>query len=330
MWQRFTERARRVVFFAQEEATQLGQKAVGDEHLLLGLIREDDTLAVRILRGLGVNPLSLRTEVMRQVTYGPGDWKGDMQLTPTAKRVIDLAYEETKELQNDYIGTSHLLLGLLRAQDGLVGRLLAETGVSADRVRDEIRKAQAEAEATRRSRSEALDISVAGLTAAAAGATPEQSTEPDPLFPRLNGPARMAIFFAGVEATRRQGHYVGPEHLLLALLRDEPSVTARVLDGLGVSRDRLHSEVERQIARGPGYSGQELQFTPRAKRTLDLAFQEARLAQHRFTGTGHLLLGLLAEGDGLAARLLAQSGADLTRARRLVAAHQSDENQTDD
>jgi len=88
MWQRFTERARRVVFFAQEEAARLGENYVGTEHLLLGLVRENDSVAARILDRLGVPLGRIRSDIERQVTRGHGNLGQDMQLTPRAKRVI--------------------------------------------------------------------------------------------------------------------------------------------------------------------------------------------------------------------------------------------------
>src|SRR5207244_4186747 len=98
MWQRFTERARRVVFFAQEEAGRLGENYVNTEHLLLGLVRENDSIAARILVKLSVALDRIRMEVERQVTRGDGRLGQDMQLTPRAKRVIDLAYDEARTL----------------------------------------------------------------------------------------------------------------------------------------------------------------------------------------------------------------------------------------
>src|SRR4051794_1517583 len=128
MWQRFTERARRVVFFAQEEAARLGENYVGTEHLLLGLVRESDSVAARILDRLGVPLGRIRAEIERQVTRGHGSLDQDMQLTPRAKRVIDLAYEEARRLNNNYIGTEHILLGLIREGDGLAARVLIKLG----------------------------------------------------------------------------------------------------------------------------------------------------------------------------------------------------------
>jgi ornithine carbamoyltransferase len=138
MWQRFTERARRAVFFAQEEAGRLGENYVSTEHMLLGTIRDQDNVACRILDRMGVSIARVRKEIERQVTHGDGRLGQDMQLTPRAKRVIDLAYDEARNLSNNYIGTEHLLLGLIREGEGLAGRVLAKLGVDLERARREI------------------------------------------------------------------------------------------------------------------------------------------------------------------------------------------------
>ncbi len=142
MWQRFTERARRVIFFAQEEAGRLGENFVTTEHLLLGLVRENDSVAARILERMGVSLNRIRSEVERQVTRGDGRLGQDMQLTPRAKRVIDLAYDEARQLNNNYIGTEHLLLGLIREGEGLAARVLAKLGVDLERTRREVMSLQ--------------------------------------------------------------------------------------------------------------------------------------------------------------------------------------------
>src|SRR2546426_8823209 len=139
MWQRFTERARRIIFFAQEEAAGLGENYVGTEHLLLGLVRENDSVAARILDRLGVPLGRIRSDIERQVTRGHGNLGQDMQLTPRAKRVIDLAYEEARQLSHNYIGTEHLLLGLIREGDGLAARVLVKLGVDLEHARPEVR-----------------------------------------------------------------------------------------------------------------------------------------------------------------------------------------------
>jgi ATP-dependent Clp protease ATP-binding subunit ClpC len=138
MWQRFTERARKVVFYAQEEAQRFGEGYVSTEHLLLGLVRESDSVAARVLEKLGVSLNRIRAEVEKQLPRGDARPSQDMTLTPRAKRVIDLAYDEARNLNNNYIGTEHLLLGLIREGDGLAGRVLAKLGVELEKARREV------------------------------------------------------------------------------------------------------------------------------------------------------------------------------------------------
>src|ERR1700722_17305935 len=107
MWQRFTERARKVVFYAQEEAGRLGDNYVSTEHFLLGVIRDNDSVAIRILDTRGVAPEKIRFEIEGQVTRGDDRVGADIQLTQLAKRAVDLAYDEARQLGNNYIGTEH-------------------------------------------------------------------------------------------------------------------------------------------------------------------------------------------------------------------------------
>ncbi|MEP0766500.1 MAG: ATP-dependent Clp protease ATP-binding subunit [Fimbriimonadia bacterium] len=142
MWQRFTERARKVVFFAQEEAQRFGEGYVSTEHLLLGLVREADSVAARVLDRMGISLSRLRTEIERQLPRGESRSAQEMQLTPRAKRVIDLAYDEARQLNNNYIGTEHLLLGLIREGEGLAARVLSKLNVDLEKTRREVMSLQ--------------------------------------------------------------------------------------------------------------------------------------------------------------------------------------------
>jgi RNA polymerase sigma factor (sigma-70 family) len=142
LWALFTERARRVIFFAQEEAASLGENFVGTEHLLLGLIRVPDSVGAQILLRFGIALESVREAIFEQATRGSGVKGQDMQLTPRAKKVIDFAYDEAQQLQNNYIGVEHLLLGMLREGEGLAARVLTKLGADLERTRQEIRAMQ--------------------------------------------------------------------------------------------------------------------------------------------------------------------------------------------
>ncbi len=126
------------MFYAQEEAQKFGEGYVSTEHLLLGLVRESDSVAARVLEKLGVSLNRIRSEVEKQLPRGDARPSQDMTLTPRAKRVIDLAYDEARNLNNNYIGTEHLLLGLIREGDGLAGRVLQKLGVELEKARREV------------------------------------------------------------------------------------------------------------------------------------------------------------------------------------------------
>ena len=128
MWEPFTERARRSIVLAQEEAQRLGNNYIGTEHILLGIISEGESLAAKVLESLGVNLAKVRQEVEAIVGRGGQTVQQEMVFTPRAKRVIELAFEEARQLNHNYIGTEHLLLGLIREGEGVAARVLTNLG----------------------------------------------------------------------------------------------------------------------------------------------------------------------------------------------------------
>jgi len=134
---------------------------------------------------------------------------------------------------------------------------------------------------------------------------------------RFTERAQKVMVLAQEEARRLGHNYVGTEAILLGLTAEGEGIAAKALQAMGVSLDKVRSEVEKIIGRGDGPQGQ-LQFTPRAKRVIELAFEEARLLNHPWLGTEHLLLGLVREGEGVAAQVLKNLGIDLERLRKQV------------
>src|ERR671927_795617 len=135
---KFTERARKVLVLAQEEAQRFNHNYIGTEHLLLGLVREGEGIAAKVLGNLGVELNKVRSAV--EFIIGRGDRMviGEIGLTPRAKKVIELAVEEARRLNHSYIGTEHLLLGLVREGEGIAFGVLESLGVSLERVRTEV------------------------------------------------------------------------------------------------------------------------------------------------------------------------------------------------
>src|SRR5438270_155112 len=134
---KFTERARRVLTLAQEEAQRFNHNYIGTEHLLLGLVREGDGVAAKVLNNLGVELSKVRSAVEFIIGRGEKSISGEIGLTPRAKKVIELAVEEARRLNHSYIGTEHLLLGLVREGEGIAFGVLESLGVSLERVRTE-------------------------------------------------------------------------------------------------------------------------------------------------------------------------------------------------
>lgn len=134
---RFTERAQRVVILAQEEARRLGHNVVGTEHLLLGLIAEGDGVAGRVLSQF-VDLQQVRGEVERIIGRGEGLIIGQIGFTPRAKRVLELAFDEARQLGHTYIGTEHILLGLIREGEGVAAQVLANMGIDLETVRKQV------------------------------------------------------------------------------------------------------------------------------------------------------------------------------------------------
>ncbi len=138
MFERFTERARKVVVLAQDEARHFNHNYIGTEHLLLGLLREDEGVAARALSSLNVTLDEVREQVESIVGYGEEGTGGQAPFTPRSKKVLELALREALQLGHNYIGTEHILLGLVRESEGVAARVLSNLGVDPDKVRREV------------------------------------------------------------------------------------------------------------------------------------------------------------------------------------------------
>jgi ATP-dependent Clp protease ATP-binding subunit ClpC len=138
VFERFTGRAKQVVVLAQDEARALGHNYIGTEHILLGLLREEEGLAARVLESLDITVEEVRAQVKRLV--GQGDEElvtGQIPFTPRAKKVLELALREALALGHNYIGTEHVLLGIVRESKGVAARILGDLGADAETIRNE-------------------------------------------------------------------------------------------------------------------------------------------------------------------------------------------------
>ncbi len=138
MFERFTDRARRVVVLAQEEARMLNHNYIGTEHILLGLIHEGEGVAAKALESLGISLEGVRQQVEEIIGQGQQAPSGHIPFTPRAKKVLELSLREALQLGHNYIGTEHILLGLIREGEGVAAQVLVKLGADLNRVRQQV------------------------------------------------------------------------------------------------------------------------------------------------------------------------------------------------
>ena len=299
MWQRFSEKARKVVFYAQEYAQSYGHGNVSAEHLLLGLLREDDSTACKALAEAGLSRGALRTEVEARMVKRKANPNADMKLTSQAKRVIDRAYDSARSLNNNFIGTEHLLLALVREGRGIQGLVFKRLEVSFAMVETAVIAIQAREGA---------------------------KVVPGPRSTDMKGHTTRAqsILSYAREAARAIGEgHISTEHFLLAGIRDPETSAAIILDRLGVTPEALRAEIDRRTATYRGHTWNAHQL-PRAHRVLELAKEEAKVDDAELIGTSHYLLALIREGHGVAAKALRRLGVAEANVREARDALRSD------
>src|SRR6187401_584792 len=141
MYERFTDRARKVMQLANQEAQRFNHEYIGTEHILLGLVKEGSGVAANVLKNLDIDLRKIRIEVEKIVQTGQGTemvTMGKLPQTPRAKKVIEYSIEEARNLNHNYVGTEHLLLGLLREQEGVAAQVLMNLGLKLEDVREEV------------------------------------------------------------------------------------------------------------------------------------------------------------------------------------------------
>jgi len=315
MFERFTERSRRVVVLAQEESGRLGHGYIGTEHLLLGLIREREGVAAQALAASGVTVEGVRDQVEAIVGYGEAD-TSQKPFRAESKRVLESSLREALGLGHNYIGTEHILLGLLAESRGTTATALSNLGVDTGRVRREVLdriEGRARYSAER-------DFGTLGWAREALrrsfGRYPRAKDRAS--FEKFTYLGRRVVVLAQDEARRFNHNYIGTEHLLLGLIGEEDGIAAQVLRVLGVDLDEAREQVESIVGYGEEGTGAQAPFTPRTSKVLQLALREALQLDHDYVSTEHVLLGLARESEGVAARVLLNLGVDPDAVRREV------------
>jgi ATP-dependent Clp protease ATP-binding subunit ClpA len=299
---KFTERARKVLSFAQEEAQRFQHNYIGTEHLLLGLIREKEGVASHILAKYGVKLEAARERLEFIIGQGDRIVLGEIGLTPRAKDVIRLAAEEAQRLNHYIIGTEHILLGLIREGEGTALSILESLNVSLQYIHNDILKVI----------SSTAGEEVQARTAALSQQWKSRNNFDDYQFAEQ---VERVLGYAQEEARTLQHSYVGTEHLLIGLLREEGGVAAHILKSLGADLIRTRSGIETLVGRGERSTADDVPLTPLARAQIHLAADEANRLGHTSIRTEHLLLGLVREGEGIASSVLGSLGVSLEMVR---------------
>ena len=303
---RFNDRAKRVLALAQDEAIRFNHNSIGTEHLLLGLVREGEGVAARVLDSLGVELSKARRAV--ELTIGRGDSTKSpsmITLAPQTKSVINLAIDEARRLGHSHVGTEHLLLGIVRENESAAAKVLAGFGVELEKVRHQIIAT--------------LGQHRPGIATGSSASAPPSSEQFAGPFDRFTDRAKRVLALAQDEAISFNHNYIGTEHLLLGLIREEEGVAARALQTLGVELAKARTAVQFVIGRGDAVTTpNEITLSPRTKKIIEIAIDEARRLGNRGVGTEHMLLGLAREGEGIASGILESLGISMDEVRRAV------------
>jgi ATP-dependent Clp protease ATP-binding subunit ClpA len=308
MFERFTDRSRRVVVLAQEEARQMNHNYMGTEHLLLGLLAEavekgSPSIASAALASFGLTLEDVRKKVEAKIGTGQHPPSGHIPFTPRHKKVQELSLREALQLNHSYIGTEHLLLALIREGEGVGGDVLR------DYVRD-----------FSKVRSKVLELLGSELAH-----QPEHEVG-SWLFSLFNDNARRVIVLTEEEARKLNHNYLGTEHLLLGLLRTDAmignsTIASLVLEAHGLTYEEALKKVEVLVDRGEKPVSGHIPFTPRLKRVVERSLRESQRINDGYIGPEHLLLALTTDSEGAGSIVLKECAPDFRSIRTAVYAY---------
>ena len=317
MFERFTTRGRQVVVFAQDEARSLGQSWLGTEHLLLGLIREGGEASIALERA-GLTLGRARDAVTTLVGVGEEPIaSGQIRFTREARRALEGSLRESVRLQAGEITPSLVLLGVLAVGSGTAACVLRDCGVDVAVVVGALGMADRIDASLYRQHEDAKPEKTLGELSAWSSIS-RFGSEGEPLYEGFTERARQVMVLAQDEALALKHNYVGTEHILLGLLRVDEGFAARVLGSLDVTIEEVRVQTARIVGEGNEVTSGQLPFTPRTKKVLELSLREARSLGHGYIGTEHILLGLVRENQGVAARVLLDFDADAEKIRNEV------------
>ena len=235
----FTDNARQVVVLAQEEARVLKHNHIGTEHILLGLLRVDKGLAARVLGSLDITVVGVREQVVHIVGPGEEVVSGQIPFTPRAKKVLELALSESRSLSHNYIGTEHILLGLVRENQGVGARILREFDPDAEKIRNEIIRL--------------LSVGPSGRGHGRGRAEQTQLARGGSIRVDLTTPVHELLMVAAARSLDERRTEIELRDLLLALTQD--ASTAPLLAELGIDESAMRNAIDSHHPGGEPHQG---------------------------------------------------------------------------
>lgn len=296
MFERFTEGAIKVIMLAQEESRRLGHNFVGTEQILVGLIAQGKGIAARSLRAAGVNLKDALVAVEQRIGRGSGFVAVEIPFTPRAKRVLELAWQESKRLGHSYIGTEHLLLGLLYEGGGVAIEVLEKLDVDLEQLRTQVDAA---------ARLKRYGMPTEPMV-------PESTSEHSSLeaFNWYDDLAALSVGQAWVIAETFGVSEIEPEHLFLGVIRDSGTILG-ALTNSRVSFSELRRQVIQSIQFGDNLIfPQALPFSERSKKVLASAWSLA-VGHKRFVSKECIFLALLKDPESTVSQVLKTLGVDV-------------------
>jgi ATP-dependent Clp protease ATP-binding subunit ClpA len=322
MSERYTEEARRAIFYAHIEASQLNSMMIGTGHLLLGLVRENTVLVNRFLI-TEASEDSLRNSISANVKRREEVSTDSLNMTfaDESKRALSFAEEEAHRAGYKDVGIEHLLLGLLRDESSTASQMLSGRGANIERIRRELETDPYQP----LSKDDGMHLVTDGIHGIFASAPDQPSLSPDETSSAMSRlehyteKARLTIFFARYEASQFRSPLVEAEHVLLGILREGIPRFDLFLPS-AVTKETLRKQIEEYTAvREKVQVSPGLPLSEECERVLTNADEEAAKLKHKRVGLEHLMLGLLREEGSFAAQLLREHGAEIERIRRGLA-----------
>jgi ATP-dependent Clp protease ATP-binding subunit ClpA len=314
--QRFSQNARHAITLAEEEARRYEHPYIGAEHILLGIFLENATFGSKILRSFKLSEQELRAQVEAAEPKSTTKPKPPLDLSDSAKNVLEYAVREALRWGSHIIRTEHLLLAIVGDEAGPAIEILKRLKLNPAEIRTATLEAMQPPPRTE-STEEKAPVDVAPIS-------PEERSTPEPRkssssrMERFTQRARHVMSLAQEHAERLQHSYIGTEHILIGLMREEGGIAGRVLRDLGLDERRVEDLVERMTRAGQQTGNTRLDLSPGTKKVLELAVDEARRLGHHYIGTEHILLGVVRQSEGIAIEVLKRLNVTPEEVRRQV------------